>query len=181
MISVVIPVYINEKNRKKIVPLLEQAVQSLRGYDELILQFDENGDGFAKTVNKGVERSSGDFIAIVNDDIKMLNGSIRDMCRFNKIVRPKLIGGDLAKFAFVVMPRNIWEDVGKLDEDFEVGLYEDDDWIDRAKNKGYEFFDDITQVWHYGGATIQDIEGNFEINNKKIYEEKRKNRNTHAE
>lgn len=173
MISVIIPIYLREENRKKIVPLLEQAIQSLKGYDELILQFDEEGEGFAKTVNKGVRRSSGDYIAIVNDDIKMLNGSIKDMCRYNKIVRPKLIGGDLAKFAFVVMPRAIWDDVGELDEEFEVGFYEDDNWIDRAENMGYVFIDDITQVWHYGGATIQDIEGDFEKKNKELYENKR--------
>ena len=86
MISVIIPVYIRESNRKKIIPLLEECIQSLRGYDELILQFDEKGEGFAKTINKGVERASGDWIALVNDDTRMLNGSIKEMCKFRKIL-----------------------------------------------------------------------------------------------
>ena len=177
MISVVIPVYITEKNRERIVPLLSECVASLRGCDELILQFDEKGEGFAKTSNKGILRASGDYIALVNDDTKMLNGNLKEMCFKDKIVRPKLIGGDLAKFSFVVMSKEIWKDVGLFDENFEVGFYEDDDWIDRAKAKGYEFIDSPYQVYHYGGATMQDMEGDFENKNKILYENKRDMRN----
>ena len=172
MISVIIPIYLIESNKDKITPLLQECVQSLKGYDELILQFDNNGEGFAKTVNKGVRRAKGEWIVIVNDDTRMLNGSIDEMCKYKRIVRPKLVGGELAKFAFVVMQKDVWEDVGDLDEDFEVGFYEDDDWIDRATDKGYIFLDSDIQVFHYGGATIQDIDGDFEEINKKLYEDK---------
>jgi len=177
MVSVIIPVYITDKNKEKITPLLTECVQSLKGYDELILQFDVKGEGFAKTLNKGVRKAKGDFIALVNDDTKMLNGNLTDMCHKGKVVRPILIGGDLAKFSFVVMSKDVWEDVGEMDENFEVGFYEDDDWIDRAKNKGYEFIKKNISVFHYGGATIQDIKGDFEIKNKKYYESKRDIRN----
>lgn len=177
MISVVIPIYLTDKNKHKICPLLEECVKSLRGADEIILQFDLEGEGFAKTLNKGVDKAKGDWIALVNDDTKMLNGNLKDLCHKGKITRPKLIGGDLAKFSFVVMEKSIWEDVGNMDEKFEVGFYEDDDWIDRAKAKGYEFIDSFVQVFHYGGATIEDIDGDFKEKNRKYYENKRALRN----
>jgi GT2 family glycosyltransferase len=176
MLSAIIPAYITEQNKGKIMPLLSECIASIRGCDELVVQFDINGEGFAKTLNKGVLRASGDYIALINDDTKMLNGNLKEMCHKGKIVRPKLIGGDLAKFSFVVMERAIWDDVGGMDENFKVGFYEDDDWIDRAKAKGYEFLDSPFEVYHYGGATIQDIKGDFERKNKEYYENKREKR-----
>lgn len=170
MISVVIPIYITEKNKSKIIPLLQDCVESLRGYDELILQFDLNGDGFAKTVNKGIQRARGDFIAIVNDDTKMLNGSIKDMCHKGSLVRPRLIGGELAKFAFVVIDREVLNKVGLMDERFEVGYYEDDEFLLRCKKAGVRFISDPTPVWHYGGATMEDMTGDFRKKNKELYE-----------
>lgn len=172
-ISVVIPILLNDKNKEKIMPLLSDCVQSLKGHDEIILQFDINGEGFAKTVNKGLKKAKGDYIAIVNDDIKMLQGSIKDMCHKNSLVRPKLIGGDLAKFAFVVIDKDILQTVGYLDEDFKVGFYEDDDYLDRCTELGVRLIDSPLQVWHYGGATMQDMKGDFEKYNKQLYENKR--------
>jgi len=176
MISVIIPLYLTNENKDKILPLFCDCISSLKGYDELIIEQDYVGNGFAKTVNAGVAKAKGDWIAIVNDDTKMLNGYISQMCKYKKIVRPKLIGGELAKFAFVVMQKSVWEDVGGMDENFEVGFYEDDDWIDRAKAKGYEFIDSEIQVYHYGGATMEDMKGDFEQKNKQYYENKREKR-----
>lgn len=170
MISVVIPVYLREENKAKIIPLLTECIASIRGCDELILQFDELGEGFAKTVNKGILRATGDFIAIVNDDTKMLHGSLKEMCHKGCLTRPKLIGGDLAKFSFVVMDREVINKVGLMNEDFKVGFYEDDEFLDRCIDKQIPFVNSPLQVWHYGGATIEDIKGTFREDNKKLYE-----------
>jgi GT2 family glycosyltransferase len=177
MISVVIPVYLREENKQKIIPLLTDCISSIRGCDEFILQFDELGEGFAKTVNKGILRATGDFIAIVNDDTKMLHGSLKEMCHKGCLTRPKLIGGDLAKFSFVVLDREVIDKVGLMDERFEVGFYEDDDFLDRCIENQIPFVDSPLQVWHYGGATIQDIKGDFEQKNKELYENIRSLRN----
>lgn len=173
-ISVVIPVYFNSD---EIYTLLEECVASLRGYDELILQIDRTGEGFAKTVNKGIKRATGDFIAIVNDDTRLLNGTVREMCRTNAVVRPKLVGGELAKFAFAVIDRKVFEKVGVFDEDFEIGFYEDDDFLDRCVLEGVDLVESPFMVWHYGGATISKrMTPEIEAKNKELYENKRKER-----
>jgi transitional endoplasmic reticulum ATPase len=72
--------------------------------------------GFAHTVNHGVSVAKGNYLALVNNDTRMLIGSLKDYCKYNTLVRPTLVGGDLAKFSFVVMPRKVWDDVGGLNK-----------------------------------------------------------------
>jgi len=170
MVSVIIPIRpVNDQTWE----LTSQCVQSLVGYDELILQFDLQGEGFAKTVNKGVARAKGEWIAIVNNDTKMLNGSIKDMCKFQSVVRPKLVGGELAKFAFVVMPHKIWEAIGGLSEDYELGFYEDDEFLRKVQDKNFYMIESPLTVWHYGGATIQHFSTPEQVaHNKSVYESK---------
>lgn len=175
-VSVVIPIYIPEEraDRVQILNFTQDCIQSLNGYDELILQFDLNRDGFARTVNEGIKRATGDYIAIVNNDTKMLNGSIRDMCKFFSVVRPKLIEGDMAKFAFAVVDRRVFDVIGLFDEDFHIGFYEDDDFLDRCQRANVRLLDNPSQVWHYGGATISQMNPDYLMDiNKHIYETKR--------
>lgn len=173
MISVIIPVYINSP---EILDLLSDCVASLVGCDELILQFDKTGEGFSKTVNKGVARSHGDYIAIMNDDARMLDGSLKDYCKPNTICRSTSVG-KIGKFVLVVMPRTVWDLIGGLDEDFHIGFYEDKLFLETAKDKGIDIQNLGLRVWHKGSATISkmgDVKELMAIN-KKIYEAKRKN------
>lgn len=171
MVSVIIPIYINSP---EILDLLSECVASLVGCDELILQFDKTGEGFSKTVNKGVARSHGDYIAIMNDDARMLEGSLKDYCKPNTVCRPTLIGAP-GKFALVVMPRAVWDLVGGLDEDFHIGFYEDKLFLDIARDKGVCLQTLDLHVWHKGSATISKMGNVKELMaiNKKIYESKR--------
>ena len=170
-ISVIIPIRLINN---QVAELTTDCVKSLRGYDELILQFDMEGEGFAKTVNKGVKKSTGDWIAIVNNDTKMLNGSIREMCKTDCLVRPKLVEGTLAKFAFVVMSRRLWEDVGGLSEAYGIGFWEDNEFLDKVVAKGYRLEDSEFSVWHFGGGTISHFNpGKLMTDNEKIYEQRK--------
>lgn len=171
MISVIIPVYINSP---EILDLLSDCVASLVGCDELILQFDKTGEGFSKTVNKGVARSHGEYIAIMNDDTRMLDGSLKDYCKPNTMCRPTIIGAP-GKFALIVMPRSVWDMVGGLDEDFHIGFYEDKLFLDMAIEKGVVLQDLPLRLWHKGSATISkmgDVKELMAIN-KKIYKSKK--------
>jgi GT2 family glycosyltransferase len=150
MISVIIPVYIN---KEEIYQLLSDCVASLVGADEIIIQFDRVGEGFSKTMNKGVARSHGDYIALLNDDVKMLEGSLTDFCMPNTIVRPREWVGKKAKFSFVVMPREVWDRVGGLDEDFEMGGWEDSWFMFVAIRRGVRRKHVSNKVWHKGSAT----------------------------
>lgn len=171
MVSVIIPTYLNSDEK---LDLLSNCVASLIGYDELIIQFNKTGISFSANVNAGVARSHGDYIAIVSDDTRMLEGSLEDYCKPNTICRPTIIGAP-GKFAFVVMPRAVWDLVGGLDEDFHIGFYEDKLFLDIAKDKGVRLETLNLHIWHKGSATISKMGNVRELMaiNKKIYKSKR--------
>ena len=82
----------------------------------------------------------------------------------------------LAMFC-LAMDKKTFEDIGELDENFEVGMFEDDDYSHRAKLKGYNIAcaEDVF-IHHFGGASFSKI-GNkhykhiFE-KNKSLFEDK---------
>jgi GT2 family glycosyltransferase len=154
MISVIIPTYINNEEKYQ---LLSECVASLVGADEIIIQFDLKGEGFSRTVNKGVARSHGEYIAIINDDTRMLEGSLVDFCIPNTIVRPRVFVGAKAKFSFVVMPREAWDKIGGLCEDFIIGGCEDSWFMFLARKKGIAKIHSSLKVWHKGSASLTGI------------------------
>lgn len=135
MISVVIPHYpFNEE----INDTLAECVASLNGYDELILVVND-GTGFAKAVNQGMKLAKGDYIFVVNNDIKWQKGELSDLCVPTTVTSP-LLNGDPSNFwgCFFCVPRSVYETVGGLDERYGIGFYEDDDYIMTLKKAGIE-------------------------------------------
>lgn len=131
MISVIIPHYPIADTDK----LLERCVKSL-DFDELIVVVNE-GTGFGKAVNTGLRLAKGDYIAIVNNDIEILEGSLKDLCDPKKVMSPIWgrvtgIGIDFLPSCFV-LPRWVYEKVGGFDLQFNIGDYEDNDWHERAR------------------------------------------------
>lgn len=171
MVSVIIPTFINSP---EILDLLSDCVASLVGCDELIIQFDKTGEGYSKTVNKGVARSHGDYIAVMNNDTRMLDGSLKDYCKPNTICRPTIVG-EAGKFALAVMPRTVWDLVGGLDEGFHIGFYEDKLFLNIAESKGVVLETLKLRLWHKGHATISKMGDIHELLaiNRKIYRSKR--------
>jgi GT2 family glycosyltransferase len=76
------------------------------------------------------------------------------------------------------MRRNVWHEIGPLDERFGIGMFEDDDYTLRMHNAGYRTVcaEDVF-VHHFGEATIARITGtqewqNLFHTNRRIFEEK---------
>ncbi|MEM4414125.1 MAG: glycosyltransferase, partial [Candidatus Caldarchaeum sp.] len=82
----------------------------------------------------------------------------------------------LAMFC-VVIPRRVIDQVGLLDERFELGTFEDDDFCYRVKSLGYKLIcaEDVF-VHHFGKATMGELgdQGYLELfeRNRKKFEQK---------
>jgi GT2 family glycosyltransferase len=61
----------------------------------------------------------------------------REAASFTTARRGRTIALDVCAFFCVMIPRRVWDDVGELDEQFGLGFFEDDDYAQRLKRKGY--------------------------------------------
>lgn len=111
--------------------MLDRCRKSLSGYDELILVVNE-GIGFAAAVNYGLRMAKGDFIAVVSNDTTWKEGNLSDLCVPGAVTSPRLNGGAQDFWGcFFVVPRDVYEKIGPLDERFGLAYYEDNDYIKR--------------------------------------------------
>lgn len=128
-LSVIIPHYDFEGADE----LLNACVTSLTGYDELIVVVNK-GIGFAKAVNKGLSLAKGDYLAVVSNDIVWKSGELNSLLIPDTVTSPRVNDGAQPFWGcFFVLPRNVYQQVGGLDEQFEGGYYEDDDYIKRLQ------------------------------------------------
>jgi glycosyltransferase involved in cell wall biosynthesis len=99
------------------------------------------GTGFAVNVNIGLRLASGDYIAVVSNDSRVVQGDVYDLCEPRTVTSPLVLekpGVERGGFhgAFWVAPREVLDQVGLLDERFEGAFFEDDDYLARLKQAG---------------------------------------------
>jgi len=155
-LSVVVPY---AENRPEKRAMLERAVGSFNGHDELILVW--NQIGFSKAVNIGFKLAKGDYIVMASDDAYILEGTLADLCVPNTVTSP-MVNGVKQDFSGVMwcVPRNIYEQYGMLDEGYSNGIYfEDEDYWMMLKNSGIKHcMVDKVKISHpEGGATLTHV------------------------
>jgi polysaccharide pyruvyl transferase CsaB len=77
----------------------------------------------------------------------------------------------------VAMPRHVWDEVGGLDDSYQVGMFEDDDFSLRIRNAGYRVIAaEDAFIHHFGNGSFAKIPSEESLRifeqNKKRYEEK---------
>jgi GT2 family glycosyltransferase len=99
------------------------------------------GTGFARNVNLGLRLAAGDFVAVVGNDSRVVEGDVYELCVPGKVASPLVEGKPGVEpggfhGAFWVAPRDVIERVGPLDERFEGAFFEDDDYLERLRADG---------------------------------------------
>lgn len=126
-VSVVIPYY--EVNAGKI-DVLTRCVQSLRGQDEIIVVWNDKM-GYAPAINRGWKCSRGEFVIVMNDDVWLKEGNLKDLCVAGHATSPTYDGNS---YEFIwgscfCLPRDVFELIGGMDERYRVSYFDDDDLI----------------------------------------------------
>lgn len=129
--------------------------------DATVMLPDNKGPG--RAWNRGVSVAQGAYICILNSDAVVIDGCLDKMlrramqpdagivgCLSNKtqkhserpapIVMPDLEiqKGQFISFVCVIIPREVFEKVGPIDEQFVEGMFEDVDYNNRVRDAGYK-------------------------------------------
>jgi GT2 family glycosyltransferase len=159
-ISVIIPHYPFSRD---IDNKLQRCVDSLSGYDELLIIVNE-GTGFAKAVNQGLKLAKGEYLMVVNNDIEWRSGNLKDLCIEDVVTSPTVNGASQPFWgSFFCIPRKVYEKIGGLDEQFEMGYYEDEDYIKRLEQASIPMLSMACDIWTLGGSTMDNLVGRDEI------------------
>jgi GT2 family glycosyltransferase len=127
-----------------------------------------DGTGYAHNVNIGLRLASGEYIAVVNNDCRLSDGDVYNLCVPNAVTSPLVIGerqgfGESLEpgalhGSFWVAPRAVLDRVGLLDERYEHAYWEDDDFLARLRQAGIPTRQvDSVRVKHIGGLTTVKI------------------------
>ena len=190
-LSIVIPTYTLNKELEQ---LAVEAILSYRKQaDEIIVVEDggklslrlqilsdiycfykENG-GFTKNVNRGWKIASGDFVAIVNSDTKLVSGNLKDLCIPGKVTSPVIVNQHIDGLAgpFWVTPKEVTKEKGYLIEAMKT-YYSDEEY----KRRVAKIFQKVpsVKIEHRQAQTVKaaGIEGKMDAD-KKVYETMRAN------
>jgi hypothetical protein len=99
------------------------------------------GTGFAVNVNIGLRLATSDYLAVVTNDSRVVEGDVYDLCVPGVVTSPFVLekpGIEPGGFhgAFWVAPREVLDHVGLLDERFEGAFFEDNDYLERLRQAG---------------------------------------------
>ena len=187
-LSLVVPTYtLNDKLEEQALFCIETFMEQV---DEIIVTedggnyseeirnlcdkylYNKENKGFTANVNEGWRLATGDFVAIVNSDIRWQDGNIRDLCIPGKVTSPLIINQYIPRLAgpFWVAPKEVTEERGMLRE--EMRTYSSDSEYDERVKDIFQKVDSV-KVWHEQAQTVKaaGVEGGEEQEkDRKIYQ-----------
>ena len=116
---------------------LEACIASLPSDSEKLVIVNE-GTGFGRNVNIGLRLAGGQYIAVVTNDSRIVEGDMYELCLPGVVTSPIVLekpGVEPGGFhgAFWVAPREVIERVGPFDERFVGAFFEDNDYLERIR------------------------------------------------
>lgn len=171
MISLIIPYYECDLEKREV---LSRCVNSMAGqYDQLVV-VDEKTDNLSAKINKGMRSANGDWLIVCNDDIELIQGTLKDLC-IKDVVTCPLVNGNLLKLFhghMFCMSREVYADVGQMFEGYKKFYYDDSDYWMQIESKGFGI-KTVTEVnikHEHPGRTIHKLnQDNVEEFNQKIF------------
>jgi glycosyltransferase involved in cell wall biosynthesis len=146
--------------------MLKRCVQSLPSHYETIVVVND-GIGMGKAINKGFELATGDYLVTLSNDCWWVDGTFQELCDPTAVTLPEHLDGQWDKpRCFYCLPRWIYEQVGGYDERFNVGYFEDDDFIHRLYLADIPIKETVVQGGHVPGQTLDKLPNRNEIYNE---------------
>lgn len=133
-ISVIIPYMESDEGKQEV---LERLLDSLVGADEIIV-VENFGAGYAVPINFGFSQATGDYLMVLNDDLKMdRGGDIHDLCDPNFVTSPTIDGNEQNFWGCAfILPRWVYEMTEGLNEYYRISYYDDDDFLNKLRTMG---------------------------------------------
>jgi GT2 family glycosyltransferase len=186
-------------------------------YPQISIILNPKNNGFARANNQGIERATGEYIILLNNDTVVPPGWLSRLVRHLRAPEVGMVGpvtnfvgneakidvpyqswAELERFAkeytwehdgqvadihmlamfCVAFRRETYDAIGPLDEQFGIGMFEDDDYSQRMKSEGYRVICAADSfVHHFGQAAFKKLIETGEYNplfdeNRRRYETK---------
>jgi GT2 family glycosyltransferase len=168
----------------------EIGTKMLREGADLYIRNEENL-GYGPAVNQGLAAASGDWLIVCNNDVEFVHDWIQKAVdawhEDTGIISSHLLDHDPAMRvgrevpptfgyfmgALWMISREVYEEIGGLDEQFEYGMFEDKSYVLSIQATGREFVK-VGHCKHVGNATWGKLENQDEIYlaNKQRFEAK---------
>lgn len=172
-VSIIIPYYESDPGKPAV---LQRLTDSLKGYDEIVISANIK-EGYAIPINRGLRIAHGDYLVVMNDDLILRQGDIRDLCDPNFVTSP-IVSGQKQDFwgCCFCLPRWVYEKVGGLWEGYKISYFDDNEYINILRKNNIPM--KSVETVHFenvdgGGRTLHtfpDHKDFFEENRQKFVE-----------
>jgi hypothetical protein len=172
---VAIPYWESDEGKREV---LNKCLASLKGYDQLLVLAGKQPTlpiAWNMCLDLAFETMQADYCVLMNDDVILTNGEVRDLCKPDTVVSPLINGSDWKIFHAHVfsLPKNIWEKVGRIDERFAC-YWSDTDYAKRLVDAKVqvEINRNVDFMHEHPARTLQQYQGITEKSDEEKFVEK---------